>query len=226
MQNKLFSSAGDTPRTGSGLQFDHGGVGKVRLGNFDQVKLFLGQRGAMAAVSQVVMFGNKSLVAEVGLGGGRVEIIFMSCADAGLDELDIELAAPRGIGMEHGQYRRCVNRKAVAGVDISMVAGPAPLRGAANEVGSDWIEMDIAQELQQVGVFLAEDRFEAVLKDMAEAFAGDVEIFGVVEHEPMHDDRDGELIDFDKQMEVIGHEAVGVESERLAAFNFGEGFEE
>ena len=82
--------------------------------------------------------------------------------------------------------------------------------------------MDIAQEFQQVGVFLAEDGFEPVLEDMAEAFAADIKALGITEHEAIHDKRDGKSIHFNKQVKVVGHEAVGIEMKRLLAFDIGE----
>ena len=52
---------------------------------------------------------------------------------------------------------------------------------------SQWIQVDIADQLQEVRVFFTDDRFVAVLEEMAAAFMAFVEGDGISGHETAHD---------------------------------------
>ena len=47
--------------------------------------------------------------------------------------------------------------------------------------------MDVADQFQKVGVFLAHNGFVSVLKEVAAAFMSFVEGHGITGHEPSHD---------------------------------------
>ena len=50
------------------------------------------------------------------------------------------------------------------------------------QAGSQWIQMDVTNELQEVGVFLAHNGFVPVLEEVACAFVSFVEGHGVSGH--------------------------------------------
>jgi hypothetical protein len=55
------------------------------------------------------------------------------------------------------------------------------------QIGTQGIQMDIAHQLQQVRVFLAENGLVAVLKQMPAAPVPQVEAHGVTRQKPPHD---------------------------------------
>ena len=71
--------------------------------------------------------------------------------------------------------------------------------------------MNVADQLQQIGVFLAQNRFVASLKQMADLFVSAVVILGVALLEPLHEFAKGGAGALQEQMNVIGHQAVRID---------------
>jgi hypothetical protein len=83
-----------------------------------------------------------------------------------------------------------------------------------------WIQMNITDQFKQVGVFLADDRFVAILKEMPRSFVLEVEDNRVTGQKTPHEY--GKLCRpwAEQQMEMIGHERPG----KAFGAGFGEEF--
>ena len=70
--------------------------------------------------------------------------------------------------------------------------------------------MNITNQLQQVGVFLAEDRLESVLEQVAASAMPFVEINGMSGQQFLHDSGNGDLCSSQHEVKVVRHERPGV----------------
>ncbi|BDV42290.1 hypothetical protein GURASL_12130 [Geotalea uraniireducens] len=57
---------------------------------------------------------------------------------------------------------------------------------AGNDVSSQRIEMNVPNELQKVGIFLADDRLVPILEEMPASIVSEVEDDGVTGQQPTH----------------------------------------
>ena len=69
-----------------------------------------------------------------------------------------------------------------------------------------WVQMDIAHQLQEVSVFLAEDGFVAVLKKMSVASVSAIETTGISCQQPAHHTGNRDISSTEQQMEVVGQQ--------------------
>jgi len=56
-----------------------------------------------------------------------------------------------------------------------------------DEFGSQWVEMNVANQLKEIGIFFAHDGFVAVLEEMPASIVPFIEGDGVSCHETTHD---------------------------------------
>jgi hypothetical protein len=82
--------------------------------------------------------------------------------------------------------------------------------------------MNVTDKLSEVLIALAENCLVASLKQVAGLSVLAIVILAVGCQQPLHDSADGVLLSLDQQMNVIGHEAVGVEVEREPGFLMSE----
>ena len=61
------------------------------------------------------------------------------------------------------------------------------LSDPGHNTGANRIEVDIADQLLQVGVFLADDGFVSILKQMAATFVTAIKAYRIARQEPSHD---------------------------------------
>jgi len=66
--------------------------------------------------------------------------------------------------------------------------------------------MDIAHQIQEIGIFLAKDGFVAVLKKMPVASVAAVETAGVTRQQSAHDTGDRDTPGAEQQVKVVGHQ--------------------
>jgi hypothetical protein len=85
--------------------------------------------------------------------------------------------------------------------------------------------MDVADELQEIGVFLAKDSLVAGGEEVADSLMAVIEEAGVACEGGAHDLREWELVSFDEEMKMIGHEGVGVKEKRKLLSGKSEGLE-
>lgn len=71
--------------------------------------------------------------------------------------------------------------------------------------------MDVANELPQIAICLAENRLIACLKEMPDFLVFTVVILAVAGKHPLHDPANRIVLHLDQKMHVVWHEAVGVE---------------
>jgi len=84
------------------------------------------------------------------------------------------------------------------------------LRYRLDDSSPDWIEMDIADKRQKVVVFIAQDGFVSVLKQVAGATMAPVEILRVPGEDFPHDTGNAGLSTLEKKMHMIGHKDPSV----------------
>lgn len=108
--------------------------------------------------------------------------------------------------VEQGQYEQGVLPWSLQPPHDDAVTGPGEpfQRGhICNDAGTDAIEMDVADQLQEVGVFLTEKRLVAVLEEMPGAPVSSVELLGVAGQYPSHDGCKGNTTASEQKMRVI-----------------------
>jgi hypothetical protein len=94
--------------------------------------------------------------------------------------------------------------------------------GSGDQRGSDWIQMDVSHEFSEVAVGLAQYRLIAALKDVTHLLVFSVVVLAVAGKDSLHDAADWIVLHLDEQVEVIGHEAVGVKEEGELGFLIAE----
>ena len=87
------------------------------------------------------------------------------------------------------------------------------LLNASNEFGSDRIEMNVAHQLQKVFIPLTDNRLVTPLKEVADFAVGEVKVLGVGLLKPLHEFGERRSGALKEQMNVIRHEAVGVQAD-------------
>ena len=69
--------------------------------------------------------------------------------------------------------------------------------------------MDIADEFQQIGIFLAQNRFVPVLEQVAHPVVAPIEVYGVTGEQFFHQGRNGNVAGSQQQMEMIWDQGPG-----------------
>lgn len=80
--------------------------------------------------------------------------------------------------------------------------------------------MDIADDLLQVGVLLAEDRVKSLLKDMAGSPLSPVQVSSITREEKSHEIGDREERPLQQKMNVVRHQAIGKTAEGAIRLQF------
>ena len=73
------------------------------------------------------------------------------------------------------------------------------------QFGAKGVQVNIANQLQKIGVFLAQDGFIAVLKQMTMAPVAAIIRHDITGQQPTHHRGKGRLAGFKQQVHVVGH---------------------
>jgi hypothetical protein len=84
---------------------------------------------------------------------------------------------------------------------------------SSHDLGSHRVQVNVPHEFGEVLIALAEDRLVASLKQVADLSVLAIVILAIGGEEPLHHPADVVILSFDEQMNVIGHQAVGVKIE-------------
>jgi hypothetical protein len=76
-----------------------------------------------------------------------------------------------------------------------------------NQAAPQRIQVDVAHQLQEVRVVLANNRLESVMEQMPDPAVTPVEVNGVRRHQTPHECREGRPIGADEQVKMVGHQA-------------------
>jgi hypothetical protein len=76
----------------------------------------------------------------------------------------------------------------------------------ANQIQSQRIEMNVANQLQKIDILLAQDRFIAVLKQMTDPAVPPIEAAGISAQNPPHKLGDGGVSGSKQKMKMIGQQ--------------------
>lgn len=104
-------------------------------------------------------------------------------------------------------------------VDLAEDPGvPAPRKGTerlavGNQPGTHGIEVDVANELEEVGFLLDDDGLEAVLKEMAVSPMAAVELAGVTAEDALQDPGNTAVPRSRQEMDVVGDQRPGEDIE-------------
>lgn len=72
--------------------------------------------------------------------------------------------------------------------------------------------MEITNQFQQIAVGIDQQRLVASLEQVPLFFAPAVDVFGIAKAEVLHDAGEGYLPHLDSQVDVVGHQAEGVDT--------------
>src|SRR5260221_3303845 len=106
------------------------------------------------------------------------------------------------------------------------VAAPGVLLRSLDHSGPYGIESDVLDQRQQIALLLDEEAFEAALKEVTAALILPVEPLGVLAVHPLHAPGERGLGCLEDEMEVIGHEGVGMDDPAEAPDGLDEDGEE
>ena len=80
------------------------------------------------------------------------------------------------------------------------------------KVGSQGVQVDIANEFEEVRIFLAHDRLVTVLEEMAPSVVPQVEGDGIAGQESSHEGGQAGRTAAQEEMKVIGNECPGIDA--------------
>ena len=83
-----------------------------------------------------------------------------------------------------------------------------------------------SNQLTQIAIGLAENRFISALKQVADLFVFSVEVLAVARQHTLHDSAYSVVLPFDQQVSVVWHQAVCVKKERPLSLLFCEHMQE
>ena len=83
---------------------------------------------------------------------------------------------------------------------------------------SNRVQMDVPDQFAEITIGLTEDRFVAPLKDVPDLFVFAIVILAVAGQYSLHDSAKGIVLHLDQEMDMIRHQAVGVEIEGQLGF--------
>lgn len=107
-------------------------------------------------------------------------------------------------------------------VEVLLVAAEWVVFGVVDHLGGYWVLVDVFADVYLVVDVLDEAGFESPFKEVAGEFVFAVEVLGVFGVDFLHDETDVGGLGFDEQVGVVGHEAVGVQFERVFVFDLEE----
>jgi hypothetical protein len=119
-----------------------------------------------------------------------------------------------------------VDQSALFLSQVFAVPAPLPFAGSLDHFGSDRIEMNVANQFQKITISIAQYRLVAPFKQMPAPTVNFVKAPHVSGAQRLQDTRRRESIDLQQQMEVIRHQDIGVERERVALAHGPKRFDE
>jgi len=137
-----------------------------------------------------------------------------------LDKLSEGAACLSGIRAElrqcpvGGQPWDCIKPK------ICAMSAPGIFLGHLHNAGSNGVEMDIAGQLHKVGIRIDQHSLEPALEKMTAAAAPPVDPAGVPESDVLHDAGQMNFSNLDRQVDVGGHEAEGMDAMPVTCSSF------
>jgi hypothetical protein len=112
------------------------------------------------------------------------------------DEALVQDYTPGAVGMEQGEREAGIHQGPLLPTEVRPVAGPRPGRWVADEVGPNWIEVEVPHEGLKVGISLAQDCLIPRLEQVADPAVAAVEGFGIPGQERLHQVGEGDPVDF------------------------------
>lgn len=70
---------------------------------------------------------------------------------------------------------------------------------------AQWIQMDVSNQLQQIGVLLADHGLVPILEQMARPFVPEVEVDGIPGEQPAHERRKTGLARPKQEVKMVAH---------------------
>lgn len=75
--------------------------------------------------------------------------------------------------------------------------------------------MNITNEFQKIGAFVAKDGFIATLKKMPLFSIVSVEILGVTKLEPLHDSGQRDALHLHQRVDMVPHQRIGIQMKSI-----------
>ena len=82
--------------------------------------------------------------------------------------------------------------------------------------------MDVFEKGQEVSVSVAEDCFVSTLEEVADGLVLAIKVHGVALVDTLKDFREQDILRFDEEMNMVGHENIGIEVKMIALLVSGE----
>lgn len=93
-----------------------------------------------------------------------------------------------------------------------MVAAPWPVGGVIHEFGPDWVQAYVARNSHQLSICSNRHRVESALEDMSGQTMSMIEVLTVGSVQCVHCFRQIGVNGLDHKVEMVGHQAVGMDS--------------
>src|SRR5437016_14054694 len=93
------------------------------------------------------------------------------------------------------------------------MAAPWVLRNISCQSGPDGVQVNVPEHSQKVEIIVAPLRPKPVSEHMPTMAVEAVDVLRMPLQKTMHECRHGAVSDLDEQMEMIGHQTIGVRSE-------------
>lgn len=90
------------------------------------------------------------------------------------------------------------------------------------DTGSYWIEVNVSNQLKEVSISVQKNGLVAALKQVADSFFAVVDVAGVTKAEILDDFCQWDFADLDGKVDVVGHQAEGVEAMPKTVHSFPE----
>jgi hypothetical protein len=154
-----------------------------------------------------------------------IESILMAVGQSVPDERPIGLSSWAKLTMKLRQHKGRIHWHRAGPAEIRLMATPGigpRVQGGADAGG---VEMEIAYQFQEIGVAITEDRLVAPLKHMPGLVVVSVVVLAIGELERLHGSRQRDRAGLQQQMEVIGHQHIGIERTAVTRAIAGKPFE-
>lgn len=92
------------------------------------------------------------------------------------------------------------------------MAAPAVIRRQLHHAAANRIKENIGCKFEKIGIGINDDRFESALKEMSASFLSPVDPTGIAKGEVLHDAGKWNVTHLYCQMDVIGHQAEGMDA--------------
>ncbi|MNC84619.1 hypothetical protein D3C83_01770 [compost metagenome] len=166
------------------------------------------------------------LTDDAGIGFSTIERFVVPLGLAVIDEAGIAGAGKAGAGAELPEHPVRRQPGQVIASEISPVAAVGVSRGLPDHPSAHRVEVDVANQGEPVGISIDEVSLEAAFEQVTNPLEPCVEVAGVAEGKVLHADGQRAIASLKGEVQMIGHQAEGVDPVAVTLDPFSEEFVE